>query len=638
MTSFVNFSPDLMETASQDLASIRSSLGQATAAAAAPTTGLVPAAADEVSAAISQLFGSYGQDFQALTAQASAFHAQFVNLLNGSAASYLATEIANAQQGLAGGSASATSSAANAAASILPILGGGGGSGGGGLLGGLVGSGNGGALGGLGALFNAPALTLPSLPPVPSPPSFPGLPSFPGAPSFPGLPNLGNLLGGSGGGTGGFGAIFQDISTGLSNLPTGLQTVLGDLSNLLFPQPGAPSGPEQSPWVLLFTQSGANLQDIGATFGANPFPLLHRIAINQGGYMDLIGAAVYNGVTDFPGGLNVLPGQIEAAIASAQGFNPGAFLQYFGAKQGLYGQILTTSLANAGQDFQTTIPVFEQDAGEAYHQLTLGNFNTAVSDYAKASIDLFISGFDTSHLTAQLGTFILDPITNTIDISGGLGGPILLEGPAGALLPILAIPGDEVQIFADIMPAGSTAQHMAQNFSNIVHTLTDTTITTNADLNVTGTFLPPSITPSFVVAAGFGLPLQLGFAFLGAPFAGLNGLATAATQLGAAVQAGDGLAAVGAVANTPAFFLNGLLNGETTLNLAVPVSIGPLSVPLEMAVPLDGILVKPHGISATVSILGLSESIPISGAKFGGLLPLLINGIPEALANSIINT
>lgn len=38
----------------------------------------VYAAADEVSAAIAELFGAHGQEFQALSAQASAFHDRFV--------------------------------------------------------------------------------------------------------------------------------------------------------------------------------------------------------------------------------------------------------------------------------------------------------------------------------------------------------------------------------------------------------------------------------------------------------------------------------------------------------------------------------------------------------------------------------
>ncbi|HET9877426.1 MAG TPA: PE family protein, partial [Mycobacterium sp.] len=98
--SFVVAEPELVTAAAENLAGIRSSLGEAAAAAAAPTTGVTAAAADEVSAAISELFGTYGRQFQAATAQAAAFHDEFVSLLNGGAAAYLSTEIANAEQTL----------------------------------------------------------------------------------------------------------------------------------------------------------------------------------------------------------------------------------------------------------------------------------------------------------------------------------------------------------------------------------------------------------------------------------------------------------------------------------------------------------------------------------------------------------
>jgi len=98
--SFVSTVPDLIETAAGDLAGIRSTLSAATAAAAPSTTGVATAAADEVSVAISALFDTHGRQFQALSAQAEAFHSEFVQLLNSGAASYLSAEAANVRQGL----------------------------------------------------------------------------------------------------------------------------------------------------------------------------------------------------------------------------------------------------------------------------------------------------------------------------------------------------------------------------------------------------------------------------------------------------------------------------------------------------------------------------------------------------------
>ncbi|WP_156689644.1 PE family protein [Mycobacterium sp. Marseille-P9652] len=96
--SFVNVTPELIEEASQNLAGIRSSLAEAADAAMGPTTGVAAAAGDEVSAAIAALFGNVGQQFQALSAQAQAFHGTFVAMLNAGAGAYLSTEAANAAQ------------------------------------------------------------------------------------------------------------------------------------------------------------------------------------------------------------------------------------------------------------------------------------------------------------------------------------------------------------------------------------------------------------------------------------------------------------------------------------------------------------------------------------------------------------
>ena len=94
--SYVIAVPEMMASAATDLANIGSSLSEANAAAAAPTTGVLAAGADEVSAAIAALFSVHGQGFQALSARAAGFHAQFVQALNSAGGAYAATEAANA--------------------------------------------------------------------------------------------------------------------------------------------------------------------------------------------------------------------------------------------------------------------------------------------------------------------------------------------------------------------------------------------------------------------------------------------------------------------------------------------------------------------------------------------------------------
>ncbi|ORW03583.1 PecA family PE domain-processing aspartic protease [Mycobacterium lacus] len=88
--------PELLASAAADLESIGAALNAAHAAAAVPTTGLAAAAADEVSAAVAALFAGFGQEYQALSVQANAFHQQFVQLLSSGAGSYVAAEAANA--------------------------------------------------------------------------------------------------------------------------------------------------------------------------------------------------------------------------------------------------------------------------------------------------------------------------------------------------------------------------------------------------------------------------------------------------------------------------------------------------------------------------------------------------------------
>jgi PE family len=87
--------PEVVGDAAANLASLGSSISDAHAAAAAPTTGILAAGADEVSSAVTSLFSGYASQFQAASAQASAFHSEFVQTLHASAGSYTATEAAN---------------------------------------------------------------------------------------------------------------------------------------------------------------------------------------------------------------------------------------------------------------------------------------------------------------------------------------------------------------------------------------------------------------------------------------------------------------------------------------------------------------------------------------------------------------
>ena len=85
--SFVTTQPEALSAAAGSLQGIGSPLNAQNAAAAAPMTGVVPAAADEVSALTAAQFVAHAQLYQAVSAQAAAIHEMFVNTLDTSAVS-----------------------------------------------------------------------------------------------------------------------------------------------------------------------------------------------------------------------------------------------------------------------------------------------------------------------------------------------------------------------------------------------------------------------------------------------------------------------------------------------------------------------------------------------------------------------
>jgi PE family len=94
--SYVNAAPEYVAAAATDLANIGSTISSANTAAMGPTSGVLAAGADEVSATVAALFDAHAQVYQALSAQAAYFHEQFVQLLNVGASHYALAEAANA--------------------------------------------------------------------------------------------------------------------------------------------------------------------------------------------------------------------------------------------------------------------------------------------------------------------------------------------------------------------------------------------------------------------------------------------------------------------------------------------------------------------------------------------------------------
>lgn len=670
--SFVLAAPETVAAAASNLAGIGSTLHEATAAAAGQTTAITSAAADDVSLALSELFGSYGQQFQALSAEAAAFHSEFVRLLNNGAAAYLGAEMINAQQ---------TMTASGAAAATDPLLGGllgggsgggllggllGGGSGGGGLLGGL---GGGGLLGGLGPIlggFNSigtqfangfgSLLLNPAI-----------INAFPTLSDFFGPFNLGNLTPGLSLTSGPLGALLGPTLNGigldlgnfvsnelvngitLANLlgvGTGLvQDVpllqgLAPALNSLLPGliPGVPGpAPAPNPWVVLGETTVINLNLMGAQFAAHPFPILNQIVANQNHYAQIF----WNGIaTDLQGFPANVPANIQIALQGASTFNPAAIGgDFVNGTTGFWGTV-GTSLNKMGTDLQLTIPTASNDMALAGQAILAGDYYGAVQAAAHAPIDLFITGFDTSQLA--IGGNIVNLFPPEFQVT--IAGPVGLEGPAAELLPILTALGQQPVGLASLVPHGSIPGMMFGNFANAIDTLVNANVTASFALTVGATLNPVGIGGTLAGAAIFGLPLQLGFAILGPPFAMANGIAQGATAFGAAAQSGNVLGMLNAIGNMPAYAMNGFLNGQLLVDLPLPIAVsspglGTLVVPAVAHVPFDGLLTPPEPLTVTIPAGVAGITVPINatlgGTQFGGLFPTLFNTIPEAIAQAI---
>ena len=93
--TFVTTQPEMLTSAAGQLQCVGTAIAAQNAAIAGPTTGVVSAAADEVSALTATQFGAHAAMYQAVSAQAAAVHDMFVHILGASAGSYAATEAAN---------------------------------------------------------------------------------------------------------------------------------------------------------------------------------------------------------------------------------------------------------------------------------------------------------------------------------------------------------------------------------------------------------------------------------------------------------------------------------------------------------------------------------------------------------------
>ncbi|OIN81956.1 PE family protein [Mycobacterium malmoense] len=516
--SFVIAMPDLVEGAAQNLAGIHSSLAEAAATAAGPTTGIATAAQDEVSIAIASLFGNMGQEFQALSAQAQTFHQQFVSLMNAGAGAYASAEAANAGQAVLGGvDAPAQSLLGGALGNIGQNLGGAiaGGEATVGQLAGQVGQ-------SFGALTGAAA----------------------GAP-----------------------AAAPTLIQGINEFWTGVS----------------------APYQALVANTGTNLQAIGTTFTADPFPFVQQIITNQQGFAQTFLNGVAVDLQGFPANV---PANIQLAIQGASTFNPGALAQQFVNGQISTAQTVVTSLHNAAVDTITGVQTLPAGFQAAFQDLLVGNNIGAYGQIQQTLQNAFLPGFQ--------------PIT--VELAGTTPVPVVPLGPLGDLAPIFALPGQMAQSLTNLLPPGSIPAQIAQNFTNVFSALTNFGTTATGSLVTT-----------------FGLPLALVFDAIGAPAQALSALNSSAVAFVTAAQAGNASAAATALLDAPAYVANGFLNGQ-----AVPIGNG---LDINALIVLPPVIANVAGLGFSLS---LATELPVGGLLTPLSTPFVVGGGPFAAGSTQI--
>ncbi|BDE17130.1 MULTISPECIES: PPE family protein, SVP subgroup [Mycobacterium] len=120
--SFLTAVPQELAAAAAQLGAIGSALAAQNAGAAAPTTAIAPAAADQVSIIQSGIFTAYGALYQQVSAEAQAIQEQFVQTLGLSSGTYEQSEAANAAAATLTSGAQAAAAAPAAASPVDSFL------------------------------------------------------------------------------------------------------------------------------------------------------------------------------------------------------------------------------------------------------------------------------------------------------------------------------------------------------------------------------------------------------------------------------------------------------------------------------------------------------------------------------------
>lgn len=359
-----------------------------------------------------------------------------------------------------------------------------------------------------------------------------------------------------------------------------------------------------APYQALAANTAANLQALSGALAAHPAPVLTQLASNLSGYGPQIATGFANA-----------PASIEAGLNALSTANPLAALQGIVNQQIGFGQVVASSLQHAGNDLVAGFSALPSSFQAASQAFAAGDVTGGLQLIGGGFLNPFFSGFNT--VTGADGVITVTP-----------------TGALGDLFPIVAIPGQMAQNFTDLLPVGSVPAQVAQHFTNLVNTLTDTGVTSTVGLIVdpNGPF-----GLGVTIDAHMGLPLTLAIEALGAPANGLNALGVSATTFAGAVQSGDVLGAASTVLGAPAAFADGFLNGQMSL----PITIEALGAPTTLNLPLSGLLVPAAPYTAVVDaaellgVPGLTFNSTVTGTPIGGLIPGLLDFLPQSLAAAL---
>jgi PE family len=372
------------------------------------------------------------------------------------------------------------------------------------------------------------------------------------------------------------------------------------------------------PYQTLAANTTANLQILNSTLSANPTPFLHQVLANQGAFGQAIVGSFQSGVQNLPVELAAVPTSIQAGIQGLSIANPGAVLQGIVNNQLGFQQVINSSLQHAGYDIVT-----------GFNQLP-ASFHAADSAFAVGDI--------TGGLKLIGGGF-LNPFFSGLNSVTGADGVIAVTpiGAVGDVLPIFAIPAEMAQNFTNLLPAGSIPAQLSQNFTNVVGALSNTSVTARVAV---GSDPSHPFLFGVTVDAHLGLPLQLAVESIGGPVNGLNALSSSATTFVNAVQTGDPAGAAIAFLGAPGNFMNGFLNGHTTLPLSLDPDLAGVPFPTTLNIPLDGILVPSAPYTAVIDASnlfgpGTKLNAMVTGTPIGGLLASLLGFLPADLASVI---